>query len=450
MAKRKAPPREIVAHGLWIAPLEGVDLNEWKQAVAADPGAAAAEFFRRVDTLSPAQRSAIWAWLPTANELTRRMAAGRNCPLGGAPYALKDLFHVAGLPTRGGGILPVPSMIEPRETDGTLVQALTEAGGALAGKTQLHEFAYGLTGENPHHGDVDHPAFPGHTSGGSSSGSAAAVAAGIVPFGIGTDTGGSIRVPAAFCGIFGIRFSPGHRWMTDGFPLAPSFDTAGWFTRTAGDMRELTDVLIGLGELTREPRGVALGLESVGGNAEETVRAALAKAAGGLAEPADADVAETFAHVMRNAGLTYSIMQSTEALAVHRDWLDVHRADYGEGVWRLIDRGRNWTDEQRAAAALSFAGVERFWTQFFLTWDFLVLPATPFPALAKADCTPENRARLLALTAPASLGGLPVLTVPVHLGGGRTTGLQIIVNSPHSPVIPWALRRCANCYGVPA
>ncbi len=424
-----------------------VNLQAWQAAATRDPGAAAHEFLHRAQRLTAAQKAAIWAWQPTEAELTQRIAAGLAGPLRGAPYALKDLFHVKGVPTRAGGKLP-QQFAPPAEADGDLVMSLTAAGAALAGKTHLHEFAYGLTGENPHYGDVDHPAFPGRTSGGSSSGSAAVVAAGMVPFAIGTDTGGSIRVPAAFCGLFGLRFTPGHRWMKDGFPLAPSFDTAGWMTRTREDMHAITDAVVGLGEITREPRGVWLGCDALDVAIAPDVEAALQATADTLAPRADAAVGGEFSAACASGAQTYSVLQSIEAYAAHEAWLDRYRECYGAGVWRLIDRGRNWTDEQRGSAQTSLAGVRRFWSQFFLGHDFLVLPASPFPALKKADCTPENRARLLTLTAPASLGGLPVLTVPVPLKNGLTTGLQIIVNSPHSPVIPWALRRCANCYDV--
>ena len=125
-----------------------------------------------------------------------------RAPLRGVPYFLKDLFDLAGTKTRAGArflseVRPLPAQ------DAAIVQAFRRCGAACAGKTHLHEFAFGLTGENPHYGDCTHPRFPGRTTGGSSSGSAAAVAAGIVPLATGTDTGGSIRVPAAFNGIWG-------------------------------------------------------------------------------------------------------------------------------------------------------------------------------------------------------------------------------------------------------
>ena len=332
----------------------------------------------------------------------------------------------------------------------TAAFAILATSAALAGKTHLHEFAYGLTGENPHHGDVDHPRFPGRTSGGSSSGSAAAVAAGVVPLSIGTDTGGSIRVPAAFCGLYGLRLTPGDVWMSDGFPLAPSFDTVGWMTAVADDMLATLDALLPAtspppAATTRPARGISLPAESVGVTCESDVAEAIAAAVRDWAPTAPPEVAREFTAAHAAGATTYSVLQSTEALAVHAAWLDLHREHYGENVWKLIDRGRHWTDAQRADAAFSLAAVRRFWTQFFLSYDFLVLPATPFPALTKAECTPANRARLLALTAPASLAGLPVLTLPVALPDGLVTGVQVIVNQCRSPVLHEVLRRCATC-----
>lgn len=421
----------------------------WQSLARQDPLAAAHEVLHRSAALPPAQQTAIWAIPPTADALAARIAETRNGPLGGIPYALKDLFHVAGLPTRGSGNLP-PELFPPASADGHLARALTTAGAALAGKTHLHEFAYGLTGENPHHGDVEHPRFPGRTSGGSSSGSAAAVASGVVPLSLGTDTGGSIRVPAAFCGLYGLRLTPGDAWMSDGFPLAPSFDTVGWMTSTAADMLATLNALLPStpppsAATMRPARGLFLPAESVGVTGEAGVAAAIAAAVHDWAPPAPPEVAREFTAAHIAGATTYSVLQSTEALAVHAAWLDLHRDRYGENVWRLIDRGRHWTDAQRAAAAFSLAAVRRFWTQFFLAYDFLVLPATPFPALTKAECTPANRARLLALTAPASLAGLPVLTVPVALPGGLSSGMQVIVNHCRSPVLHQVLRRCATC-----
>lgn len=417
-------------------------LADWQSLSRRDPAAAARKVRDGFNRLPPAQRRAILAWETPECDLAKALAVAPAGALAGVPYLLKDLYAVAGVPTLAGGTFTADILPRPK-SDGRLVQSLRAAGGALAGKTHLHEFAYGLTGENAHHGHVDHPHHPGRTSGGSSSGSAAAVAAGIVPFAIGTDTGGSIRVPAAFCGLYGLRLTPHHAWIADAFPLAPSFDTAGWFTAQAADMLTVTSALIGLRAADREPRGCSLDFDALDQPAEPDVRSALAQAAASLTRPADLATARDLTHALAGAAEAYAVLQSTEAYAVHAGWLDAHKADYEPAVWQRIDRGRRWTAAQLEAAQFRQAIIRLLWTRFFLTFDFLVLPATPFPALRTADCTLENRNRLLALTAPASLGGLPVLTLPVPLANGLSTGLQIVVNSPLSPVIPWALARWA-------
>jgi Asp-tRNA(Asn)/Glu-tRNA(Gln) amidotransferase A subunit family amidase len=286
------------------------------------------------------------------------------------------------------------------------------------------------------------PATPKRTSGGSSSGSAAVVAAGLCPLAFGTDTGGSIRVPAAFCGLHGLRLTPGHPWIADAFPLAPSFDTPGWFTASATAMSQVLALLLGPEASSREPRGVWFEATSVGAGIEdETLGAAQTRLAARLAEPAPAKLAQAFRAAHADGVTTYAVLQSTEAYAVHRDRLDKHRDHYGADVWALIDRGRHWTVAQHDTAQGARSRVRRFWREFFTDHDFAVLPATPFPALPLTACTPDNRLRLLHLQAPASLAGLPVLTLPVTLPGNLSTGLQIIVNDARSPTLPWVLAR---------
>ena len=392
--------------------------------------------------LSEAQQRAVFAWIQTERELTATFErfAGTLAPLAGVPYALKDLFHVSPLALRAGSRFPA-GILPKKERDGKFPHVLRGVGAVLCAKTQLHEFAYGLTGENPHFGDCEHPIYSDRTSGGSSSGSAVVVAAGIVPFATGTDTGGSIRVPAAFCGLYGMRTSALHPWIEDAFPLAPSFDTAGWFTGNAQDMHTVHHYLLGSTKPEREMRGCYLDFDPLGQPAESEVAEAVRAAAATYAPAADKTTAEHLRNGFSHTAETYAVLQSTEAYKVHATWLDQYREYYSPTVWDRLDRGRRWTTEQLDTAYARHAALKLLWTTFFLSYDFLVLPATPFPALRKSDCTQANRDRLLALTAPASLGGLPVLTIPISLPSGLTSGLQIIVNSNQSPVVPWALKR---------
>ena len=418
-----------------IAPLS---LADWQALAQRDPAAAAREVHRRVASLlSPAQQRACLAVVVDEKSLAAAFAAARtDAPLAGVPYFLKDLFDLAGYPTRAGSSFLADVRPGPAR-DAALVQALRTAGAVCAGKTHLHEFAYGITGENPHFGDCEHPHFPGRTTGGSSSGSAAVVAAGIVPFAVGTDTGGSVRTPAAFCGLYGFRMTPGHAWIADAFPLAPSCDTAGWLTRTSADLLEVNGALFGLGTSRREPRGCYLEI----GELDPDVAAACRETAARLGAPADHATQGQLTDAFEGAAFAYLVLTSTEAARGHAAWLDAHRAQYSPTVWQRLDRGRHWSETEGIAAEVRRRFIRHTLASYFLTYDFLVLPATPCAALTRAECDQSHRERVLALTAPASLAGLPVLSAPVALPSGLTAGLQVIVNSVQSPVIPWALRR---------
>jgi aspartyl-tRNA(Asn)/glutamyl-tRNA(Gln) amidotransferase subunit A len=419
-------------------------IKEWQTLAAKSPADAARELDRRVrETFSANQHRAVFAKTFSEAELIAAFERVTNtiAPLAGVPYVLKDLFYTANDPLQAGGNLP-PGVIPPRPRDSKLPHALRGFGAILAGKTQLHEFAYGLTGENPHYGDVAHPRFADRTSGGSSSGSAAAVAAGIVPFGAGTDTAGSIRVPAAFCGLYGFRTPAAHPLITDAFPLAPSFDTAGWFARTADDLLFVHRYLIGkVGQADRTPRGCFVDFDAFGVTADTEVATAYRKAAERFGFPADSTTAGQLAEAFRDAAKCYAVLQSIEAFNVHKAWLDTHRSHYGEAVWARIDRGRKWSDADQQSARIRHTIIKNTWANFFLTYDYLVMPIAPFPALKKSECTQENRDRLLAINTPVSLGGLPVIVVPIPLREGLSTGLQIVLNNPLSPVIPWLLKR---------
>jgi aspartyl-tRNA(Asn)/glutamyl-tRNA(Gln) amidotransferase subunit A len=409
--------------------------REWREL---SPAAAAREVHQRVESrLSPAQRRAVVASLPSENDLATAFAAApRDRLMGGVPFFVKDLFDVAGLPTFAGSSF-LPEVRPVKNETSALVRDCRRAGAVFAGKTHLHEFAYGITGENPHYGDCEHPRFPGRTTGGSSSGSAAAVAAGIVPFALGSDTGGSVRVPAAFCGLYGFRTTPRSPWIADAFPLAPTCDTAGWFTAAREDMRISIQELVGLRQSQRTPQGCYLELAGL----DPDVAAACRAAAMQFTQPADAAVTEDLRDGFSRALETYNTIVAVEAWDAHRVFAERYRERYGTIVWQRLNRVHTITPPQLEQARTELAAVRLLWAKFFLTYDFLILPASPCPAPTKAECTLETRTRVLTLTAPASLGGLPVLTIPVPLPSGLTTGLQIVVNDAQSPVVNWALTR---------
>ncbi len=410
--------------------------RDWQ---SLDPAAAAREIHRRFRTLPPSQQRAVIAHLVSERDLAAAFErASPSAPLARVPYLLKDLFDVAHLPTFAGStFLPEVRSTPPHNSH--VVDALHATGAIFAGKTHLHEFAYGITGENPHYGDCEHPRFPGRTTGGSSSGSAAAVAAGLVPLAIGTDTGGSVRLPSAFCGLFGLRLTPGDTFIRDAVPLASSFDTAGWFTATAADLRTATAALLGLSRVEREPRGVyfePLALDT-------DLAAACAAASTRFAPPADRAVREQILHDFAGSLDAYNTIAAAEAWQVHQPWFERYRERYDPNVRQRLERARTLAPAQIAAARDRHAAIRSAWAAFFQSFDFLILPASPFAALTKPELTFENRNRILALTSFASLGGLPVLTVPVPLPSGLTTGLQLVFRAPNDSALTWALDRLA-------
>lgn len=412
--------------------------SDWQKMSAAD---AAREVHARVASLPPALRAAAVAWLRPEQELTAEISASETRPLHGVPYLLKDLFDLAGVPTRAGStfidrVRPIPTR------DSEIVQRFSRLGAACAGKTHLVEFASGLTGENPHFGDCPHPLFPDRLSGGSSSGSAALVAAGVVPLAIGTDTGGSVRVPAAFCGLHGFRLTPRDALISDAFPLAPTMDTAGWFTANAADMLTVWKAVIGGSPAqSAPPRGCHLPASALLPDADPEIALACDAAAARLCPLADAPTQNQLLESWQNAVDAYLTIGMSEAHLVHRDWLTPYRAEYDPLIWQRFSDAGNYSPEQIGRARAKLKEVWAAWRQFFFNFDYLILPATPCPAPRKADCTVELRRNILKLTAPASLGGIPVLSIPVPLPSGLTGGLQVIVPVADSPVIPWILSK---------
>jgi aspartyl-tRNA(Asn)/glutamyl-tRNA(Gln) amidotransferase subunit A len=418
----------------------------WRALVARDAAEAAHRLLRRIAALPSVRRRAIFATIPDhdvlAADLARGLATGG--PLAGVPFVVKDLFPVAGYAI-GAGSTFLADLRGPETADSPIVARVRECGGAVAGTVHLHEFAFGLTGENPHFGDCPNPRVPNRLSGGSSSGSAAAVGAGLVPFALGTDTAGSIRVPAAFCGLWGYRGTPGNRWIQGCFPLAPSFDTAGWFTTTAEDMLTALEAIEGVPAPVSRSRGFAwIPARELAPYMNPSIADALDAAAARIAEPLAEAPRRELIRVIASAARVYVTLGGTEAAAVHRDWLDEHRDDCDPAVWLRLDRARRRTAGEVAAAVQQGETIRAAMTAILETHDGLVLPAAPFAALRKKECTEENRERILQLTAPVSLTAAPAATIPVPLPDGTSCALQVVLPAPHTEALARLLHGSAT------
>ena len=360
-------------------------------------------------------------------------------PLAGVPYAVKDLFDVSGFPSRNSSVLPEFSACATKNSD--IIERMSQLGATCVAKTQMNEFAYGLTGENPHFGNCKHPLLRNCLSGGSSSGSAYLVAADYLPLSFGTDTGGSIRLPAAWCGVYGIRWVPGY-FLEGAFPLAPSFDTMGWFTASAKDMtrtllawfnHDSTNTISELNGRSILPKHL-LEIESFDH---------LSKVISHL-EINQLTNSDSFEALLSKCHFAFNVLQSVEAYAIHEKFINKRMDTYDPQVVSRILRARKWTPEDISKADLYKTKITNWFNDFFQTYDFLVMPICPTASVPLKDANSNLRQMTLQLTTPASLSGLPALTVPVWLDEKRSIGLQFIFKKVE-PTIPLAVvELCKN------
>lgn len=401
---------------VWVDTPDG-----WRIAVAHVSAHPAAE---RAAT-TPADPAATAIWRVTGDPLVPGAPGG---PLSGSRVAVKDLFAVAGQRV-GGGNPELLAEAAVRPEHAWAVGALLDAGADVAGIAQTDELAFSLFGTNAHYGTPPNPAAPGRIPGGSSSGPVAAVAIGQADIGLGTDTGGSIRVPASYCGLYGIRTTHGAVPVEGVQPLAPGFDTVGWLTADPATLERAGDVLLPPGQVT--PVRTALLADDVTALADAEVRASFTAACRALAGrtgltletvPAlcDGRLDEWFG--------AFRTVQSAQAWDSQGDWVSAHPGALGPGVSSRFAFGASVTPEQRAAAEVVIADARATLYERLDPGTVLLLPAssTPAPPVDMSLQTKEEvRAASLRLTCLASLAGLPAVVLPLLSVRGLPAGLCV-------------------------
>jgi aspartyl-tRNA(Asn)/glutamyl-tRNA(Gln) amidotransferase subunit A len=330
-------------------------------------------------------------------------AAARPGPLHGKRLAVKDLIDTAGIRTTYGSKLyadHVPERTAPA------VERLVGAGAVVVGKANLHEFAWGVTSQNPWYGTVRNPAHPGRTTGGSSGGNAAAIAAGLADLGLGTDTGASIRLPAAACGIVGLKPSWGSVPVEGVFPLVPTFDTVGPMARTVAEVAAMWSVLTGKPVPAPQLDGLTVGLltkpPSVGGRALPDNRAAEAYVE--ALESLGARVVE--AEIPEPPGDTWPLF-FFEAAGSHRATFPARADEYGDNVRRKLELAQAATPEE---AALARESIMR-WRAYRPPVDLYVAPVVGVE-LPPEDCDElDVRLPLTAFLRPFNVIGWAGLAI---------------------------------------
>jgi amidase len=356
------------------------------------------------------------------------IAGAPHGPLGGLTFAAKDLFDVAGHPTGGGN--PDWARHNPVPTrHAWAVQRLLDAGATLIGKTVTDEVSLGILGENPFDGTPLNPRAPDHVPGGSSSGSASAVAQALCDTALGTDTGGSVRVPASFCGLHGIRPTHGRLDLTGMMPQAPSSDTTGWFARDAGTFARVAEVLLGEAIPASLPTRLVVAVDAFGFADVET-----AEALQPMVRKLSALVRDVREDLLAPPGLSVwaraqRTLQPYEAWLTFKDWLDRENPRMAFSVARNLAFAGAISEAERQWAALMRAEARARLAWLLPSGTILCLPTTPFPAPRKglplATLEPL-RARIGCLTSHGGLTGMPQVNLPGATADGLPVGLSIV------------------------
>jgi amidase len=362
------------------------------------------------------------------HDLKSPIAGASDGPLAGLNFAVKDLFDIAGHRT-GGGNPEWLAAQKPAATHANAVKRLLDAGATLIGKTTCDELFYSVSGANAHYGTPANLRAPGRLPGGSSSGSAAATAAGVCDFALGSDTGGSVRIPASFCGTYGIRPTHGRVDLSGGMAMAPSFDTAGWFANGPGVFRRVGAVLLDNARVAASPQRLIVAddaFEQADPEVAALHKLVLQRAAAILPPSQHARIAPDGFDPSREA---FRIIQARETWESFGNFVTRARPQLGPGIKERMAFAATVTAAD-AAAAQSICERTRAHIRALVP-PGMILAIPTAPCIAPLIHTPADelesfRVRVMRLTCIAGLAGLPQVSIPAGTVSGCPVGLSFV------------------------
>lgn len=362
------------------------------------------------------------------HDLEAPVKGAASGPLAGLTAAIKDMYDIAGTKTGGGS----PAWLEHAKSatrNASVIQKILDAGGTIIGKTISEEFFFSLTGASLHYGVPLNARARGRVPGGSSSGSASATASNACDFAMGSDTGGSVRIPASFCGLYGLRPTHARVDMTGAMDMAPSFDVGGWFANAPGIFKRVGDVLLG-GERVDAKISTMIVLDDAFAEADLEIAALMKTALNVMADELPKAQHDRIAPEGLDAWREgFRVLQAREVWKAYGDFVTKHKPVFGPGVKERFHFASIVTDAEVAKANEVRRRLRERVANLVKPGTVLVLPTSP--AIAPlVSSTPEQleafRVRALRLTCTSSMSGLPQVTIPLGTASGCPAGLSFI------------------------
>ncbi|MBC2607888.1 AtzE family amidohydrolase [Pelagicoccus albus] len=380
-----------------------------------------------------------------ADAVDQAVSQGRDPgPLAGVPFGVKDLFDVEGLATLAGSKIQADSPVAPK--DATAIRLLESAGAVLCGTQRMDEYAYGFTTENAHYGATRNPHDRERIAGGSSGGAAACVAAGLLPFSLGTDTNGSVRVPSSLCGIYGLKPTYGRLSRAGAFLFVGSIDCIGPFARSVEDLALVFEAMQGKDAEDPVQSDCSFSAVSNGGKVEEGVLR-VGMLDGYFSEMQEPEASEAVAAVASLLGAKDKVsfpdpvaarsaafvVSACEGGRLHKERLSTRFEDFDPAVRNRLAAGLCAPSSWYLQAQVTRKKLQRELLGLFETHDVLIAPATPLsaPKIGQTEMSiggkiVPTRPNMGIFTQPISFFGLPVLTVPYLRKGQMPIGVQLI------------------------
>ncbi len=356
------------------------------------------------------------------------IAGAQNGPLAGLTAVVKDMYDIAGSRT-GGGSPDWLAAQAPASRHAAAVEKILNAGATVTGKTICDEFFYSVSGVNAHYGTPPNTRAPGRIPGGSSSGSAAACGANACDFALGSDTGGSVRVPASFNGIYGLRPTHGRVDLAGAMAMAPSFDVAGWFANGPGTLRRVGTVLL-QGKPAREPITRLLLARDALAQADDDVAALcrefLTRGTELLPRSVEEIIAPKGFDEWREA---FRVVQAKEVWETFGAFVTKAKPKLGPGIKERMDFAASVTSEQASRSREILAGARAHILSRLPPGTVMALPSAPSiapPLAATGEALEKFRVRTMRLTCIAGLAGLPQISIPAGTVSGCPAGLSFV------------------------